>query len=303
MTADPAGTRLPTNASPLTLTDAKDGPTALRIMLGSYLRQLRERTHITREQAAAAINATPSKIARLESGRSTLKHHDATRLLTLYGVSHEQQQALLDLVRHASTPGWWHLHADLLPDWFEPYIGLEAAAAAIRSYHVQFVHSLMQTEDYARALIHMAHPDAAADEIDRRVHIRMTRQQQLVRPDGPLLWIVLDEAALRRPVGTPQVMRDQLTHLLDITKFQNVVLQILPFDTGAHPALGGPFTILRFPEPNLPDLVYLQQLDSALYLNKRDQVDRYMNILDRLCLQAMPPTATRRLIGALIHQT
>jgi hypothetical protein len=182
-------------------------------------------------------------------------------------------------------------------------VGLEKAASIIRTYEVQFVHGLLQTEDYARAVILIANANASAEEIDRRVSVRMKRQQLLTQPDAPELWTVLDEAVLRRPPGGPEVMRGQLEHLLQITDLPNVTVQIVPFDVGPHAAAGGPFTILRFPEPDLPDLVYLEQLNSALYLDHPDQVVGYVTVMDQLCVEALTKTASKDMLGALLKQT
>lgn len=280
------------------------GPTALRIMFGAQLRRLRETRGLTREQAAEAIRGTHSKISRLELGRSSFKQRDVADLLTLYGITKvRERDALLALARQASTPGWWHQYNDVLPGWFEAYVGLEAAASIIRAYEMQFVHGLLQTADYARAVILIANLRKPDEEIERRVHLRMQRQQLLTQPDPPALWSVLDEAALRRPPGGPKVMRAQLEHLLEITTLPNVTLQLVPFNAGAHPAAGGPFTILRFPQPDLPDVVYLEQLNSALYLDKPDDLSNYMTIMDHLCVQADSPKATRQALSSMLKTT
>jgi transcriptional regulator with XRE-family HTH domain len=281
----------------------RGGPTALRIMLGAQMRRLREAKRLSREQAADAIRGTHSKISRLELGRSGFKQRDVADLLTLYGImGEEEREALLALARQASTPGWWHQYGDILPAWFEVYVGLEAAASVIRSYEMQFVHGLMQTEDYARAVIMIANSHAPGEEIDRRVDLRMRRRQLLTQPGGPKLWAVLDEAALRRSPGGPDVIRGQLKHLLEITTMPNVTLQIVPFHAGAHAAAGGPFTILRFAEPDLPDVVYLEQLNSALYLDKREQLNDYMSTMDQLCVQAENTAGTRRMLSTLLDE-
>jgi len=285
------------------LVSPRHGPTALRIALGTQLRRLREASGLTTTEAGDAIRATPSKISRLERGRTTAKQRDVADLLTLYGVtSQAEREALLALTRQASAPGWWQQYSDVLPRWFESYIGLEKAASVIRSYEVQFVHGLMQTEDYARAVILISNAHAPAEEIDRRVSVRMQRQQLLTQPDAPEVWAVLDEAALRRPADGPKVMRGQLEHLLELTDLPNVTLQIVPFDAGPHAAAGGPCTILRFPEPDLPDVVYLEQLNSALYLDQPDDVTNYLTIMDQLCVQAETDTASKDRIRALLGQ-
>jgi transcriptional regulator with XRE-family HTH domain len=279
------------------------GPTALRIALGTQLRRLREDSRITSAEAADAIRATPSKISRLERGRTTAKQRDVADLLTLYGVTDQaEREELLELVRQASAPGWWRQYSDILPRWFESYVGLEREASVIRSYEVQFVQGLLQTEDYARAVILISNAHASAEEIDRRVGLRMRRQELLTQPGAPELWAVLDEAVLRRSPGGPKVMRAQLEHLLQVADLPNVTLQIARFDAGPHAAAGGPFSILRFPEPDLPDVVYLEQLNSAVYLDQPGDVVNYLTIMDQLSVQAETDTASTNMIKALIRQ-
>ena len=279
-------------------------PTALRIALGAQLRRLREASQLTTDEAGQAIRATHSKISRLERGRSGAKQRDVADLLSLYGVTDEtEREGLLALARQANTPGWWQQYSDILPKWLELYVGLEKAASIIRAYEVQFVHGLLQTQDYARAVILIANAHAPVEEIDRRVSLRMKRQQLLTQPDAPDLWAVLDEASLRRPPGGRKVMRAQLEHLLQITDLPNVTLQVVPFDAGPHAAAGGPFTILRFPEPDLPDLVYLEQLNSALYLDQPDAVIDYVTVMDQLCVQAETGAASKDLLRALLNET
>jgi transcriptional regulator with XRE-family HTH domain len=285
------------------LDGVRSGPTALRIALGAHLRRLREASHITPAQAGDAIRATHSKISRLERGRSGAKQRDVADLLTLYGVTDEaEREQVLAFARQASTPGWWQQYNDVLPRWFELYLGLERAASVIRIYEVQFVHGLLQTEEYARAVILIANAHAPADEIDRRVSVRMKRQQLLTQTDAPEVWAVLDEAVLRRAPAAPGVMRAQLEHLLEMTNLPNVTLQIVPFDVGPHAAAGGPFTILRFPEPDLPDLVYLEQLDSATYLDQPEQVVNYLAIMNQLAVEALSKEASKDMLLELVRQ-
>jgi transcriptional regulator with XRE-family HTH domain len=269
------------------------GPTVLRMVVGAQLRRLREAKGISAVDAAYAIRATHSKISRMELGRVSFRPRDIADLLTMYGVHDEQERSVfLALATEANVPGWWHDSADLLPSWFEAYLGLEEAASVIRNYEVQFVPGQLQTADYARAVIRLGYPDAVEEEIDRRTALRVSRQQVLTRPDGPRFWAVLDEAVLRRPLGGPEVMRDQVDHLIQAAARPNVTVQIVPFRAGGHPAAGGPFSLLRFPEPDLPDIVYLEQLTSALYLDRRADVDSYHAVMERLCLQAAPATDT-----------
>jgi transcriptional regulator with XRE-family HTH domain len=278
------------------------GPTVLRRLLGAQLRRLREERGITLDAAGYVIRASGSKMSRLETGRVGFKDRDIADLLSFYDVTDDRErEALRDLARSASAHGWWHDYSDVLPSWFEAYVGLEEAATSIRSYEIQFVPGLLQTEDYARAVTLLGHHGAPAAEIEQRVGLRMARQVLLSEPRSVHLWAVLDEAVLRRPAGRPGVMRRQLQHLLEAADRPNVTIQIIPFAAGAHAAAGGPFSILRFADRDLPDVVYLEQLTSALYLDKRETVDHYMAVMDRLCLEASPSAATAKTINAILR--
>ncbi len=281
---------------------AGGGPTVRRRLLGAQLRRLREERGITLEDAGDVIRASGSKMSRLETGRVGFKDRDIADLLTFYQVTDEPERlALRDLARSASVNGWWHDYSDVLPAWFEAYVGLEEAATSIRSYENQFVPGLLQTEDYARAVTLLGHEGAPEAEIEQRVGLRMARQALLARPGPVHLWAVLDEAVLRRAAGRPGVMRRQLEHLLAAAERPNVTIQVIPFAAGAHAAAGGPFSILRFAEHDLPDVVYLEQLTSALYLDKRETVDHYMAVMERVCLEASPAAATARTIHAILR--
>jgi Domain of unknown function (DUF5753) len=236
----------------------------------------------------------------MEHGRVGFKARDVSDLLTLYGVTDgEERAALLNLAREANTPGWWHGYSDVLTPWLEPYVGLEAAASVLRTYEVQFVPGLLQTEEYARALIRLG-AAASEDEIDRRAELRVSRQEVLGGPDPPQLWAVVDEGALRRPVGDRDVARGQLAHLVEMAGHPAVTLQILPFTAGPHAAMGGPFTILRFAEPDMHDVVYIEQLTSALYLDKPSEVDSYLEVMEQLCLQAETADNTVEILGQIL---
>lgn len=282
----------------LTEGGASGGPTVLRMLLGAHLRRLREAQGVTREDAGWEIRSSESKISRMELGRVGFKERDVADLLSLYGVDDpEERSRLLALARDANNPGWWHRFGDVLPSWFHSYLGLEAAAALIRTYEVQFVPGLLQTKEYARAVVLLGHGRAKEDEIERRVELRLQRQQILTRADAPKLWMVVDEAALRRPIGGHDIMRAQVDALLEINRtLPNVRLQVIPFNAGGHAAAGGAFTILRFPDDDLPDVVYIEQLTSALYLDKRDDVDLYAEAMERLCVEARPPTETAKIL-------
>jgi hypothetical protein len=282
---------------------AAGGPTVLRMLLGAHLRRLREAKGVSRETAGWEIRASESKISRMELGRVSFKERDVADLLTLYGVTDEEErEAWLTLARQANTPGWWQREGDILPNWFQPYLGLEAAAVLIRTYEVQFIPGLLQTPEYAKAVILLGHGNAPPAEVERRVAVRMKRQQVLGREDPPQLWVVVDEGALRRPIGGPEVMRAQLRALVDATKLPHVRLQVIPFNVGGHAAAGGSFSILRFPEQDLPDVVYVEQLTSALYLDKRDDIDHYAAAMERLCVEAERPDRTGDILGKILRE-
>ncbi|MEU9837268.1 helix-turn-helix transcriptional regulator [Streptosporangium sp. NPDC048047] len=279
------------------------GPTALRILLGSQLRRLRETRGLSREEAGHLIRGSESKISRMELGRVGLRERDVADLLTFYGVEDEQaRSAVMDLLSRANEPGWWHRFNDLLPSWFQTYVGLEEAASRIRTYEVQFVPGLLQTKEYARAVITAGSAGVGPEEIERRVDLRTERQKVLDRPDGPFFWAVIDEAALRRPIGGADVMRAQLEHLLELMRRPNVTIQVMPFSFGGHSAEGGAFSVLRFADPDLPDVVYVEQLASALYLDKREEVDRYSEVMERLCAVSTTPDETTDILRRIIKE-
>jgi hypothetical protein len=279
------------------------GPTVLRMLLGAHLRRLREAQRVTREDAGWEIRSSESKISRMELGRVSFKERDVADLLTLYGVDDgEERDRLLTLARDANNPGWWHRFGDVLPSWFQSYLGLEAAASLIRTYEVQFIPGLLQTRDYARAVVLLGHGKAPEEEVERRVNLRLARQELWSRNDPPQLWAVVDEAALRRPMGGPDVMRGQLTALIEATERPQVRLQIIPFHAGGHAAAGGAFTMLRFPDQDLPDVVYVEQLTSALYLDKRDDVDHYAAAMETLCVEAEPPDRTTAILSDILKE-
>lgn len=294
--------KVPVGRSPRPSSD--DGPTAARVQVGAHLRKLREERGLTRAQAAAPIRASESKISRIELGRVGFKERDLLDLLTLYGVTDEAERAaLVGRVRESNAPAWWFPYADVAPPWFHRYLGLEPTAALIRTFELQFVPGLLQTEDYARAVVRLGHPDAKPAEVEKRVRLRLERQQVLNRPEPPRLWAVVDEAALRRAVGGPAVMRDQLEALIAaVTKMRNVRLQVLPLASGGHAANGGSFTILRFPHHDMPDVVYSEQLTSALYLERPDDVDSYFDAVSQLFMDAAPLTETVPILDRLIEE-
>jgi transcriptional regulator with XRE-family HTH domain len=280
----------------------RPGPTIRRMLVGAQLRRLRTDMGLSREEAAKAIRASEWKIHRLENGQVGFKERDIVDLLAFYGVTDPGEvEAFLVVTREANAPGWWQRYGDVLPPWFRTYVDLESAATLIRTYEGQFVPGLLQTDDYIRALVHGTHPESA-EEVGRRVRLRMARQTLLTREHPPRLWAVVDEAALRRPVGGREVMRGQLERLIDATKLPNITLQILPFGAGAHSAMVGAFSILRFAGQQLPDVVYLEHLTSALYLDKRDEVERYLDVMELLCIDSEPPAKTVELLAKILNE-
>jgi transcriptional regulator with XRE-family HTH domain len=262
------------------------------MLLGARLRRLRQAAGVTRDGAGHAIRSSGSKISRLELGRTGFKQRDVSDLLTLYGVADDSERAiLLGLARQANTMGWWHAYSDVLPAWFEPYLGLEQAASIIRSYEVGFIPGLLQTPDYTRAVARLLDGVSEA-EAEQRVSLRMHRQQLMHRPNPPHLWVVIDETALRRPIGGRAVMLEQVDQLIRMSRLGNVTVQVMPFSAGGHAAAGGQMTMLRFPEELLPDVVYQEQIDSAVYLNKPADTVQYWNVLNRVATEALPPDAS-----------
>jgi transcriptional regulator with XRE-family HTH domain len=279
------------------------GPTVRRLQLGARLRALRNSAGVSREQAGYAIRGSESKISRMELGRVGFKERDVVDLLKLYGVHDDaEHQRLLALAREANEPGWWHVYGDVLTTWFQNYLDLEQAAELIRTYEVQFVPGLLQTDAYARAVITLGHPRAKPEEVTMRANLRMARKKLLTGPHTPRLWAVIDEGVLMRPIGGREVLREQIESLLAACRLRNVRLQVMPLDSGGHAAMGGAFSILRFPEQELPDVVYIEHLTSALYLEKREDVDQYAAAVGRLFIEAEPPDKTPERLRRALRQ-
>jgi len=277
--------------------------TVLRMLLGAQLRRLREAAGISAEKAGYEIRASRSKISRMETGRVGFKLRDLEDLLTLYGVADEAQRARVTaLAGRSREPEWWTQYHDILPDWFETYLGLESAATAIRSFETQFVPGLFQTEDYARAVTRLGHQTASETEVERRVGLRLKRQDLLARASQPRIWAIMDEAVLRRPIGGTAVMRAQLQRLVDVAGMRRVTVQVVPFARGGHAGASGSFSILRFEEQDLPDVVYMEQLTSAVYLDQRQDVEHYLEVVDQLSGEALAPADTTRFIERAANQ-
>ena len=281
---------------------ATRGVTARRMVLGAQLRRLREAAKVTRSEAAYAVRASESKVSRLEHGRVAFKERDVADLLTMYGVADAaEREAFLDMVRHANQPGWWRRYGDVMPSWFQDFVGLEESASLIQAFELQFVPGLLQIEEYALAVATRGRPDFASPEVRRRMALRMERQKILIGVHPPILWAVLDESVLHRPLGGRRVLRAQLEHMLDISQRPNVTIQVVPRHLSGYAAEGS-FNILRFAEPELPDVVYVEHLGGALYLDGQLEIEIYSLALDRLMVDAETPDRSRQLIAKVLAE-
>lgn len=274
----------------------KHVPTVASGRLAAELRALREEAKLTHEVAAEELGWSPSKMYRIENDKSRVLVRDIKRLLRLYQIDDDRADAILELGRLAPQEDWWHQYSSAIPEWFQVYLTLEATASHIQGYESEQVPGLLQTEAYARAIFSTAPQPASEDETDDHIKVRMSRQSRLTGDDPPDLWIVLNEAVIRRAVGGPDVMREQLRHLAEMSRRRNVTLQVLPFDAGAHGAMLGTFKLLRFPRPE-PDRVYLEQQIGGLYTQKPHEVERYRLTFDHLRAQALGPAQTLTLFA------
>jgi Domain of unknown function (DUF5753)/Helix-turn-helix domain len=268
---------------------------APRIALGVRLRQLRKARQVTRNSAGYAIRASASKISRLELGRVRCRIRDVQDLLSLYDADEQQRREVLALADQANAPNWWQPYHETIPAWFEPYLILEQAATLIMEYEPQFVPGLLQTSAYAEAVCRLG--PTAIDGVARRVELRTRRQQQTIdKLDGPVFWTILDEAVLHRHIGGRDTMRAQLQHLLEMTQRPNVTVTVLPLRASDHTAARGTFSILRFAEPELHDIVYLEQLNGSSYLEQPSEVQLYTQVFDYLAAMSTPSEATEKLL-------
>ncbi len=278
---------------------AENNPTARRRRLGMELRRLRESSGMTGEEAADRMSWSGSKLSRIERGQVASNSDDIRDLLELYGVDEPGfRHTLVMLARESRRRGWWHAYGDVLPERFEVYLGLEPEASTLRFYQSETIPGLVQTESYARALVR-AHPvPVDADELERRVELRLRRQELLLRDYPPQTWVVLDEAVLHRPIGGAGVLADQLDHLLKITAEGHVNVQVLPYDAGTHPGLNGSFDILEFPESDIYTqyLVHLENLTNSLYIEKAKEVQNYIHAFEQLRAAALLPDESREVI-------
>jgi hypothetical protein len=279
---------------------APGSATVRRMIVGAHLRRLREEKAITRADAGYTIRASESKMSRLELGRVAFKERDISDLLVYYGVNDpEQRDQVLRLVREANRPSWWREFDDVMPQYLQNYVGLEEAASTLRTYEIHFVPGLLQTPEYARAVLGSTVPPLTGRDLDRAVTLRLTRQIVLEREDPLTVWAVVDESALRRRVGGVATHRAQLEHLVELTERPNIALQVLPMETGLH-AGGGPFSLLRFNDPELPDVVYVESLVGASYVDKTEHVERYVEVMNRLSVESLTPDESIAFIRKLL---
>ncbi|MEU0789486.1 helix-turn-helix transcriptional regulator [Amycolatopsis sp. NPDC005961] len=273
------------------------GPTARRMILGSQLRRLREEAGITRQQAGYNIRGSESKISRLELGRVGFKERDVTDLLTMYGVEDStERQTFLDMVKQSNEPGWWRRFGDTMPNWFTDLVGLEEAAARIQIWEPLYVSGLLQIEGYARAIFSHGRPEMADERVDQLVALRMRRQKMFSRPDAPRVWMVLDESVLYRPIGGMKVLKQQIEYLLEMSALPHVSVQILPFSRSGLSAEHA-FSLLRFGEPELPNIAYVEYLTGAHYIEKREEIEKYSRSLDMLAVDSETPERSRALLA------
>ncbi|HLU58319.1 MAG TPA: helix-turn-helix transcriptional regulator [Pseudonocardia sp.] len=279
------------------------GVTARRIVLGTQLRRLRERAGISRADAGYMIRASDSKVSRLELGRVAFKERDVADLLTMYGISDpEEREQFLAMVRKANEPGWWRRYTDVVPSWFQEFIGLEESASRIHTYELQFVPGLLQTEAYVRAVLTRGRPDYAPPDIEKRINLRMQRQALITAsPNPPKYWAIVDESVIHRPIGGRKVLREQLKFLLEQSKQPHITIQIVPNALSGY-AAEGPFQLLRFAEPELPDVVYIEHLGGAVMLDGVEEIEIFSRALDRLTVDAETPDRSRQMLAKAIAE-
>ncbi|WP_030564626.1 helix-turn-helix domain-containing protein [Streptomyces aureocirculatus] len=279
------------------MSEPRSAPTVGQVVLGRRLQDLRERAGLKRDEAARILRVAPATVRRMETAEVALKIPYLQLLLKAYGVTDEEADAFVLLAEEANKPGWWQRFHDILPNWFSMYVSLEGAASLIRSYEPHFVPGLLQTEDYARGVLHSgAIGQTRPEDIERYVALRMERQALLAREDAPRLWVVMDETALRRPVGEPDVMRAQVDRLLEAVELPHVTLQVAPFAAGPHPGTFGPFVLFRFAMAELPDMVYSEYLTGAVYLDARTEVATHLEVMDRMAAQAATAQRTKEIL-------
>ncbi|WP_328974233.1 helix-turn-helix transcriptional regulator [Streptomyces canus] len=259
-------------------------PTVLRMILGRRLQERRQDAGASLEDAARTLRVGPLTIRRLEKAEVALKPLYVEKLLETYGADQQEIEEFVVLAERANEPGWWHTYRDVLPNWFSAYVSLEAGARTLRTYEPHYVTGLLQTHAYARGVLRGGFPNEADEDLGRRVDLRLRRQSLLERPDAPTLWVVMEEAVLHRVVAGPEVMREQIERLLEVSELEHVSVDVVPFTAGAHVGACAPFTYFRFEEPELPDIVYTEVLSGAMYLDQRSDVSAHLEAHNRMSL-------------------
>ncbi|MFG3059639.1 helix-turn-helix domain-containing protein [Streptomyces sp. NPDC048231] len=287
------------------LNRTEPAPTLLKMLVGVQLAGMREGLGLSQEQAARALGFSPAKLSRIEAGkgRKPPTEDDVRSLLQLYKADDHEAEVLVKLLQRAGEPGWWQRYDKrLMPEWFDRLVGLQEAAAAIRTFEIQYVPGLLQTAAYTRAVVERGLPSASATEVERRVELRMRRRQLLARPDAPQLWAIVDESVLMRVLGSREVMREQLEHLVEMAQYPHVTLQFVPLDVTNASAPAIPVTYLRFGGLDLPDIVYLEHIRSANFLEDRDETEEYRMALDRLADEALNPRESVALLQRTLEE-
>ncbi|MGV9566583.1 helix-turn-helix domain-containing protein [Streptomyces sp. NPDC003480] len=287
------------------LTRTEPAPTLLKMLVGVQLAGIREDAGLSQEQAARALGFSPAKLSRIEAGkgRRPPTEGDVRALLQLYGADDYEATVLVKLLQRAGEPGWWQRYDKrLMPEWFDRLVGLQEAAVAIRTFEIQYVPGLLQTPAYTRAVVERGLPTASAAEVQRRVELRTRRRELLSRPDAPQLWAILDESVLMRVLGSREVMREQVEHLVEAARLPHVTVQIVPLDVTNASAPSIPVTYLRFGGLELPDIVYLEHIRSANFLEDRDETEEYRVVLDRLADEALDPRASLELLRRTLEE-
>ncbi|MBW8737270.1 MAG: helix-turn-helix domain-containing protein [Streptomyces turgidiscabies] len=281
------------------MSERRAAPTVGQVVLGRRLQELREAAGLKREEAARVLRVASATVRRMEMAEVSLKIPYVHVLLTAYGVPEDEVAMFVDLTEEANEPGWWQRFSDVLPDWFSMHVSLEGSARLIRSYEPHFVPGLLQTPEYARAVMEAGTIGHTGPEaVERHVSLRMARQKLLTREHPPHLWVIIDETVLRRPVSIDgKVMRDQLDRLLDASESGHVTIQVAEFRDGPHPGTSAPFELFRFAEPELPDMVYTEYLTGALYLDSRREVASHLEVLDHMTAGAASAQRTKEIIA------
>ncbi|WP_406491136.1 helix-turn-helix domain-containing protein [Streptomyces sp. NBC_01604] len=272
-------------------------PTVLRMILGRRLQERRLGAGVSLEDAAKALRVTSLTIRRLEKAEVGLRPLYVEKLLQTYGADQQEIDEFVELAERANEPGWWHAYRDVVPSWFTAYVSLESGAKTLRTYEPQYVTGLLQTYEYARAVLRGGFPHAGEEDLERRVDLRLRRQSLLEKADAPTLWVVMEEAVLHRVAGGNEVMREQIDRLLEVSELDHISVDIVPFGAGAHVGACAPFTYFRFEEPELPDVVYSEILSASVYLDQRSDVAAHLEAHNRMSL--LTSSADSR---ALLHR-